>query len=236
MSFETTDGRRVPAVTAAEMREVDRIAVAEVGVALPMMMENAGRNLARHARSVHDGPAVVLAGGGGNGGGGLCGARHLLNHGASVEVVLDRPAEDLSGATATQWRILDEMGVEPADVAVADGAFVLDALVGYGLQEAPRGRVADLVEAANGGSRILSLDVPTGVDATTGERPGAAVEADHVLTLALPKTGLGAAHTGALTLADIAIPAVVFERAGIDYESPFDGAYRVGLRRTGGPD
>lgn len=239
MSFETPDGRHVPAVTADEMREVDRVAVEEVGVELLMMMENAGRTLATFARDLYgDGvgspddapaPVVVLAGAGGNGGGGLCAARHLLNHGVPVEVVLDRPPADLSGAAATQWHVLDAMGVEPADERAVAGAFAVDALVGYGLSEAPRGRAADLIEACDSAARALALDVPSGVDATTGDRPGVAVDADHTLTLALPKTGLAAAGVGDLSLADIAIPATVYERVGIDYESPFDGAYRTEL-------
>jgi NAD(P)H-hydrate repair Nnr-like enzyme with NAD(P)H-hydrate epimerase domain len=83
-AFRTGTGRQVPAVTAAEMREVDRVAVEEFGVSLLQMMENAGRNLARHVREVGAGPVVVLAGNGGNGGGGLCGARHLRNRDRGV--------------------------------------------------------------------------------------------------------------------------------------------------------
>lgn len=234
MPFETVDGRRVPGVTAKEMSEVDRVAVQDVGVGLPMVMENAGRTLAIHVQDLiadtSGASVVVLAGGGGNGGGGLCAARHLLNHGVPVDVVLDRPAADLSGATATQWRVLEAMGVEPAGERDLAGAFVVDALVGYGLRDAPRGPVADLVEATRGATTVLALDIPTGVDATTGERPGVAVEADHTLTLALPKTGLAEGDHGTLTLADIGLPSVVFERAGIDYVGPFDGAYRVELR------
>lgn len=232
MRFETADGRRVPAVTADEMREVDRVAVEEAGVDLLMMMENAGRTLAACVRDLHDGSVVVVAGSGGNGGGGLCAARHLLNHGVPVEVVLDRAPADLSGAAATQWRVLDAMGVEPANERVLEGTFVVDALIGYGLRAAPRGRGADLIEACDGAGRVLALDVPSGVDATTGDRPGVAVDADHTLTLALPKTGLADADVGDLSLADIAIPAVVYERVGIDYDSPFDGEYLVGLTPT----
>lgn len=229
MRFETAPGRGVPAVTADQMREVDRVAVEQAGVDLLMMMENAGRTLATHARDLHDGPVVVLAGSGGNGGGGLCAARHLLNHGVSVEVVLDRPPPDLSGAAASQWRILEAMGVNPVEEHALDGVFVVDALIGYGLRDAPRERAADLIEACDAATRVLALDVPSGVDATTGNRPGIAIDADHTLTLALPKTGLADTDVGTLTLADIAIPPVVYERVGIDYDSPFDGAYRVAL-------
>jgi NAD(P)H-hydrate epimerase len=237
-SFETADGRAVPAVTAEQMRAVDRVAVEEVGLALLSMMENAGRALALEARETlegagQEGPVSVLAGGGGNGGGGLACARHLANHGHEVRVVLDRDPTALSGASGTQWGVLAAMGVEPVvdPAAALDGAgVVVDAVLGYGLSGAPRGRAASLVEAIGAfDGPTLSLDVPSGVDATTGERPGVAVAPDRTLTLALPKTGLGGVD-GALVLADIAIPAVVYERAGVEYDSPFDGRYRVSLR------
>ena len=116
--FETADGRAVPAVTAATMREVDRVAVEEVGLPLLSMMENAGRALARVVRAERGGRrVVVLAGGGGNGGGGLACARHLANRDVPVEVVLDRDPAALAGATATQWRIVLAMEPEPKTAA-----------------------------------------------------------------------------------------------------------------------
>jgi NAD(P)H-hydrate epimerase len=117
-AFRTGTGRQVPAVTAAEMREVDRVAVEEFGVSLQQMMENAGRNLARHVREVGAGPVVVLAGNGGNGGGGLCAARHLVNREIEVSVVLDRPPERLDGAPRRQYETLATM-----DVPVDDGHY-----------------------------------------------------------------------------------------------------------------
>jgi len=99
--FRTESGRQVAAVTAAEMRDVDRTAVEEFGLSLLQMMENAGRNLARHVRDTGHEPVVVLAGNGGNGGGGLCAARHLANREVDVSVVLDRSPENLEGAART---------------------------------------------------------------------------------------------------------------------------------------
>ncbi|MDZ7745838.1 MAG: NAD(P)H-hydrate epimerase [Halobacteriales archaeon] len=110
-SFRTSTGRSVTAVTADEMRDVDRIAVEEVGLQVLQMMENAGRILAWHVRDVRDGDVVVVAGNGGNGGGGLACARHLANRGIPVQVVLDRPAAELSGAAGNQYTILDKMGI-----------------------------------------------------------------------------------------------------------------------------
>src|SRR6056297_1384327 len=110
-SFRTSTGRSVTAVTAHEMRDVDRVAVEDVGLQLLQMMENAGRALAWHVRDVREDSVLVVAGNGGNGGGGLACARHLANRNIPVRVLLDRPAEELTGPAAQQHGILDEMAV-----------------------------------------------------------------------------------------------------------------------------
>jgi len=216
----------VTAVTADEMRDVDRVAVEDVGLELLQMMENAGRHLAWHARDARDGDVVVVAGSGGNGGGGLACARHLANRDVPVRAVLDRPPGELRGAAAHQYRVLDEMGVPTAvgveSLADADRTTtVVDALVGYGLDGGLRPPADAYVERMDDlPGPTVSLDVPSGRDATTGEAPGAAVVPDRTVTLALPKTGLDAG-TGRLYLADIGIPRTVYERLGIAYEPPF---------------
>jgi len=241
-AFVAPDGRPVAAVTAEEMREVDRVAVGEVGLDLPRMMEHAGRGLAEAVLDRRRGDAVtVLAGNGGNGGGGLACARHLANRGVPVRVVLDREPAALDGVTAEQRRILEATGVptEAAGTAAPDrgvdaplDGVVVDALIGYGLSGAPRGPAAALIEAASDAAgRVVSLDVPSGVNATTGEAPGAAVDPDLTATLALPKTGL-AAVGGDLRLVDLSIPSVVYDRTGIEYASPFGEAFSVPLSRA----
>ncbi len=84
--------------------------------------------------------------------------------------------------------------------------------------------------AAGSGIPILALDVPSGVDATTGKAYGERVCATWTLTLALPKTGLRPETSGAIVLADLGIPASVFRRIGLLYESPFGARFRVPLR------
>ncbi len=239
MNFRTERGVLVPAVTADQMRDVDRVAVEEFGLDLMQMMENAGRNLAWHAIDMlggEPGPVAILAGGGGNGGGGLCCARHLHNRGYEVRLVLDRDTGALRGAAASQLQILNAAGLEvtapdesvgvgEAQDAIGCARVVVDALIGYSLRGAPRGRAAELIWACNRHGRVLSLDVPSGLDATTGEAPGAAVRPGRTLTLALPKTGLGEVP-GDLYLADIGIPPEVYERLGLTYRSPFpEGTY-----------
>jgi NAD(P)H-hydrate epimerase len=220
MGFRTEGGIAVPAVTADQMREVDRIAVEDFGLGILQMMENAGRNLAQNAMEMlggESGPVTILAGGGGNGGGGLCCARHLHNRGYEVHLVLDRDAGAMRGAAGTQVR---------------RALVVVDALIGYSLRGAPRGRAAELILACNRHGRVLSLDVPSGLNATTGEAPGAVVQPERTLTLALPKTGLGGVP-GDLYLADIGIPPEVYDRLGLPYQSPFlDAGYWTRLSRV----
>jgi len=234
--FERPDGSSVTAVTAAEMRSVDRVAVEEFGLALLQMMENAGRTLASQARSLTDGAVTVLAGDGGNGGGGLCAARHLANRGVDVSVVLDRPPGELTGAAETQYETVSAMGVPigtgPESVGASSPDVLVDALVGYGLSGPLRGPAADLVERVEAASTpVLSLDVPSGLDATTGDRPGVAVSPERVLTLALPKTGL-AAVDAPVHLADISVPAGVYDDLDIPYDSPFGERDSLPLRVT----
>jgi NAD(P)H-hydrate epimerase len=232
-AFRTETGQQVAAVTAAEMREVDRVAMEEFGVSLLQMMENAGRNLARQVREAGSEPVVVLAGNGGNGGGGLCAARHLANRDVRVSVVLDRPPERLDGAARRQYETLAAMDVPVDDgvdaLAGSDAGTVVDALVGYGLDGPLRGTAGDLVdEIPTLDATVASLDVPSGMVATTGERPGPSVEPDRVLTLALPKAGL-TGFRGDLYLGDIAIPSGVYHSIDIPYSNPFDDEYWVEL-------
>lgn len=239
--FQTEEGRPVPAVTAAQMREVDRIAMEVFQLGILQMMENAGRNLAQNVLDMtgtDSGEVVVLAGAGGNGGGGLCCARHLHNRGLGVGVVLDREPGALRGAALNQFQVLQAAGVQPVEPAGAGDAIrradvVVDALIGYSLHGAPRGRAAELIELCNRYARpVLSLDVPSGLNATTGEAPGMVVEPERTLTLALPKTGLKAIP-GELYVADIGIPPEVYHPLGLRVESFFGEHFWIRLESVG---
>ncbi len=105
-----------PALSVAQMREVDRLMVEELNIGLVQMMENAGRHLATHARrwlpgGATAGSVVVLAGRGGNGGGGLAAARRLWVWGARVSVLLAAPPEEFDGVPARQLDIVTRLGL-----------------------------------------------------------------------------------------------------------------------------
>lgn len=236
--FQTPNDRTVTAVTATEMEAVDRVAVEKVGLQLLQMMENAGRILAWHVRDIRPegAPVLIIAGNGGNGGGGMACARHLANRGILVQLLIDRAPDDLSGAAATQYRILDEMEVPTTTEAERlthseSQRVIVDALIGYGLDGEVRSPASGVIERLNDLSEpIVSLDVPSGLDATTGEPLGVAVTPTRTVTLALPKTGLESV-AGALYLADIGIPRSVYERLDIEYDCPFGQDDWVELKR-----
>lgn len=238
-SFQTQAGLVVPAVTTAQMREVDRVAIEEVGPNLYQMMENAGRNLASLCMEMlgeawATSPVVVLAGTGGNGGGGICAARHLANHGAQVTLVVSH-ADSLKGVPAEQfalYRATDGRLADTRELETLESSLTVDAVLGYSLSGAPHGVASDLIGwMSQGDAPVLALDVPSGIDSTSGDSPGAHVRAATTMTLALPKTGLDVGAVGDLWVADIGIPRSVLERAGIQH-SPADlyaPGYRVRL-------
>lgn len=219
----------IPALTTAQMIEVDRAMLDDYHIELKQMMENAGRNLAHLARQRFlDGnpggkKVIVLAGTGGNGGGGLVAARRLRNWGAQVTVVLSKPGETYRGVPAHQLDILRRMGfsiLEPGTPLPPACDLVLDALIGYSLSGAPRGETAALIRWANGqDAPTLSLDTPSGLDTTSGQAHPPTIHAAATLMLALPKTGLltpeAAPYVGELYLADISVPPELYAAMGI---------------------
>jgi len=222
-----------PAVTAAQMAEVDRLMVERYGILLIQMMENAGRQLAEQARRMLGGrlagpTIVVLCGSGNNGGGGMVATRHLHNRGAIVFPKVAADPAGLTGIPAHQWRILETLGVDrKTDPDLSRADLIIDALVGYGLSGDPRGAAAEWIERANSSGRpILALDTPSGLDSTTGHPGSPCVRATATLTLALPKAGLLAPearpYVGDLYLADIGVPPELYQRLGIEVDRWFE--------------
>ncbi|GMQ84917.1 MAG: hypothetical protein BMS9Abin07_0482 [Acidimicrobiia bacterium] len=205
MSYPSIPADTVPWLTVDQMVEADRLAIDEFGIGLLQMMEHAGRGLATVVDSTApDGEIVVLAGGGNNGGGGLCAARHLVNLGRSLSVVMasDRPGPAAVHHLAT----LEAMGIEP-EPEPPEAPVVVDALVGYGLDGPLRSRAADLASWSSART-VISLDLPSGHG-----HPGA-ITPTATVTLALPKERIRELRP--LYLADLGLPRVLWRRMGID--------------------
>jgi NAD(P)H-hydrate epimerase len=229
-SFTTDDGVPVPTVSVAQMREIDRIAIENETPNLFQMMENAGSSLAglimnRLGARWSRVPISVFVGSGGNGGGGTVAARHLANRGGDITLTMSR--EPLSGSVLDQQLgVYSRTSGRVGDAPIGATGLIVDALVGYGLEDAPRGPIAEMIASINeADAPVVSLDVPSGLDGDTGQAPGVAVTAQETLTLALPKPGLSAPEVGELSLADLGIPVGVFRQIGV---KPSPGIFRDG--------
>ena len=225
--------RKLPYVTTEQMIEVDRLMEETYHIDLIQMMENAGRHLARTAcdRLLAGDPrglrVVVLAGTGGNGGGAIVAARRLAGWGAMVQVYTTAEDERLTLVPARQVRAIRQIGIPVATIAeglpTESTDAIVDGLVGYNLRGAPTGPAALGIEWANERDvPVISLDVPSGLDATSGLPSSPCVRAVATLTLALPKTGLreerALPYVGELYLADIGVPPTLYAQPSLSLD------------------
>ena len=212
-------------LTAAEMRELDRRAIAEVGIPSLVLMENAGRSTYQVLRREFPelaGEVAVLAGRGNNGGDGFVVARCLANAGTPVAVFLLGRRDQVGGDARVNLEILAHQGLEVVEVLeeshlqaalhrLARASLIVDALLGTGLNSPVTGLLASLISQVNHLKRqVLAVDLPSGLSADTGEALGVAVQAEVTVTCGWPKIGLvmasGRDYVGRLWQADLGMP------------------------------
>ncbi len=220
----------LPYITVDQMRKVDQLMETKYQISLSQMMENAGRNLALVAKrnffkdNCKGKAVVILTGPGGNGGGAMVAARNLKNWGANVDVVIVKEQQKYSGIARQQLKILESMGIDlcyNCEFEHRKYDLIVDGLLGYSLNGRPKGCARDLIDWANSQPfPVLSLDIPSGMDGTTGEIFEPCIRAYATLTIALPKTGFlerrSKFYTGELFLCDISVPKNLYEELGID--------------------
>jgi hydroxyethylthiazole kinase-like uncharacterized protein yjeF len=208
------------------MRTIDRWAIEEQGVPSLQLMERAGQGVAAAVERIcPDGSVAVLCGKGNNGGDGLVVARLLRERGRAVSVITLAQAPQMSAdAQANLARLPgpapQRLGSADASAALAGAAVIVDALLGTGFTGAPRGTVAEAIEAiAALSAPVVSVDVPSGVDASSGEVQGIAVKAISTVTFHAAKPGLwiapGKQHSGEVEAIDIGIPRGAPSQAGV---------------------
>jgi hydroxyethylthiazole kinase-like uncharacterized protein yjeF len=204
-----------PLLGAAEQRALDEWAIGEREIPGLELMERAGAGLAQLVCELSPtGPVVVVCGKGNNGGDGLVAARRLRERGREVRVLLLAAPEELRGDARTNCERLPGAPPERFDRAALDGAAaIVDAILGTGFSGRPRDPAAGAIAAINeagGGAVVVACDVPSGVDASTGEIASCAVRADATATFHAAKPGLwiapGKAHAGDVNVIDIGIP------------------------------
>lgn len=204
-------------LTTAEMAEADRLTIAG-GTPGITLMENAGRAVANSASTILQGRrVVVVAGPGNNGGDGFVAARHLAERGYAVRVSFVGDRSRLKGDAALAAERWSGPVEEASPVSLTGCDIVIDALFGAGLDREVEGLPRAMIEAMNGtGVPVIAVDLPSGVNGTTGAVMGLAVNATHTVTffrrkiahLLLP----GRLHCGTIEVVDIGIPDRVLER------------------------
>jgi NAD(P)H-hydrate epimerase len=215
-------------VSVAQARALDQFCVEHAFVYIEQLMEVAGLRAASFIAKEFAGKSVVaLAGSGGNGGDALVAARHLANWGVPTTVMATKKVDELTPLTGHQFRACKAAKIpvasSPAALKVQGDFVVLDGVLGCGANRAPRGVTEELIQWANGtGKPIVSIDVPSGVDADSGAAPGEVVNAAVTLSLAAPKTGLANATTaGEIAVVDIGVPRTAWSRLRMDFGTPF---------------
>jgi hydroxyethylthiazole kinase-like uncharacterized protein yjeF len=214
---------RLVYLTAEEMAEADNFAIDVVGIDVDSLMENAGARTAELVRSVLGGRVVgrkltVLVGRGNNGGDGLVAARHLHNWGGDVTVTLGEGREKLRGTPAKQLAIVEKMGIRTLSVDEAvEADLIVDALLGYGASGNPREPLASLIrKTVASKTPIVAVDIPSGLDATTGASGDPCILAQATVTFGFPKEGFlnpdAKPFIGDLYLADISLPKSIYEK------------------------
>ena len=203
-------------LTTSEMAEADRLAIAG-GVAGLTLMENAGRAVAEAAARMQGRRVVVVAGPGNNGGDGFVAARYLAERGAAVRVSFVGDRKRLKGDAALAAQRWTGTVEEASPASLRDSDLIIDALFGAGLDRDVDGLPRAMIAAMNAsGAPIIAVDLPSGVNGTTGRVMGTAVDATRTVTFFRRKTGHlllpGRLHCGVIEVVDIGIPASVLGR------------------------
>jgi len=226
---DSTEGLRL---TCAQCRAVDRYAIEELGIPGVVLMENAGRNATDliekwlAGRTGVEKPrcrVAVLCGRGNNGGDGFVVARHLVHRGHDVWIDLMADPAKLAGDAAVNHAIVEKMAVpirpmtDPVAISAAverwrQADVIVDALLGTGFVGAVREPMAEVIRQVNSlsGPLVVAIDVPSGLDADSGQAAGEAVRAHRTVTFLAEKAGYACdparAYTGQVVVVDIGAP------------------------------
>lgn len=208
------------------MRRMDRRCASEFGIPSLLLMEHAGRAVAEEALRFRPRRALLVCGGGNNGGDGFVAARHLANRGVRCTVVYFQPPAQPD--PALHFVILRKLRVPLARWGRLSAGrrrsflqktdVVVDAIFGTGLTRPVGGPYRTAIEEINRARRpVVSVDLPSGMHADTGEPMGACVRATRTVTLGLPKRAFlrraARAYTGTVVVADISLPARLTRRS-----------------------
>jgi NAD(P)H-hydrate epimerase len=210
-------------LTRDESREIDRRAIEDYGIPGVVLMENAGRGVADCLERLGiSGPVVICCGKGNNAGDGFVVARHLQLRGHAVRVLVWAEAEELTGDAGVNFRVVQRMKIpltlfgrgsssSALEAALADAAWIVDALLGTGARGEPRPPLDAVIDQLNAATAPkLAIDLPSGLDCDTGQASRHTIRAAHTCTFVAPKLGFKAPNarwfTGEVHVVDIGAP------------------------------
>ena len=225
-------------LTGQQMRNVDRRAIAEMGIDGLLLMESAGQGVATALLEDYSGEMarglLIVCGKGNNGGDGFVVGRHLARFGHVPRILLLARAEELRGDAEVNIRaarasgleieeLADEAAWDASRSAIDESGLILDAILGTGIKGGARGLAARAIQDLNASAvPVVALDIPSGLDADSTEVPGVAVGAEHTYTLCRPKLpiviGAAATHTATWSVIPIGIPDDAVEREQVEIE------------------
>ncbi|MBW1978315.1 MAG: NAD(P)H-hydrate dehydratase [Deltaproteobacteria bacterium] len=216
-------------VKASEIQEMDRVTIQELGIPGAVLMENAGRGATKlfldHFKPLVGSHVLFLCGRGNNGGDGYVIARYLNELGFKTTVIVLSKFEKLSGDALTNFEVLTRMGLDILEVPdsaawaehrrlISGCDYIVDGIFGTGLNAPVKGFYEQVIQDANSAKKpIMSIDIPSGLNADTGQVMGVAIKAELTVTFGFPKLGEfvfpGAHFVGRLMRVDIGIPSKV---------------------------
>lgn len=218
-----------------QMRTIDEKAMDEIGMPGIVLMENAGKVVfdeIMKMKSEFD-RVIILCGPGNNGGDGFVIARHLHNVKIPVRVFIVGKSSHIEGDALSNLNILKKLSIQIDEIfdgggfiklekSIRQGALVVDAIFGTGLTKNVHGIFGEVIDLVNEmADKILSVDIPSGIDADTGKIMGTAVEAHKTVALVIPKIGNimypGSDFNGELIVKGIGVPDLVIENTKIKY-------------------
>ncbi len=218
------------AVSVPQIQAIDRMAIEEIGIPSLVLMENAGRLTAREIfkdlRRKKFSVVSIICGPGNNAGDGLVAARHLRDAGVRTKIFLIGPAARLKDDAAVHYRILKNLkhpiveirrlsGKHLKEVSLSD--VIVDAIFGVGLNREILDPYRSVIAVLNQLNKyVVSVDIPSGLDGTTGRIYGVCVKACKTVTFSFSKLGFGKRegpdHAGKVIVVDIGIPQVLKDK------------------------
>jgi NAD(P)H-hydrate epimerase len=208
-------------LTARQAKDIDSNARKKLGIQTLVLMENAGRQVAQQAiKSYRVGERLaIFCGKGNNGGDGLVAARHLLTLGIRPDIFLAAKISQVENEARINLEILLKLRQKITEVSeinlskikISKYGLIIDALLGVGLSGKVRGIYFDLIRLINSSKAyILSVDIPSGLDATTGRILGSCIKADETVSFVKGKLGMvlasGPNYCGKITIVDLGVP------------------------------